>query len=417
MQCDPSHFFYYLLMANQQDKGEEVVPPCHLHLTLTRPFFPLVFPSIFFISRSNNQLTRLPESIGYLQQLESLSLQDNRLTCLPDTLGYLVGLVELDASRNQLTRLPSSLGYLDKLQSLHAGHNGIRDLPVQMVSGLRTLVILDVSHNPISVLPAEITQLHFLRRLILDGCPLEAIIHHSTMHPADASSSLTLPLPPMPLSPLVRANSASSLSQNRFITSRALPLLPPSASDANLGDNGDENDMDSDNMDHQHQHNAHAYSLRHNPPSLREQCARQIVRQNLHVDDALPEHLVRYLQTATPCTLCRSPYFDTYVRRGRWIERGNRWIPLEYRLCKAHFSTQQDRLLYLFSQEQLPTLTSPYMQPYRASLPEITRDPPPRPATPNNNAAPPAKFRSHRMKVMNRNQSGFLSLSKLQVAG
>ncbi|CAO3616012.1 unnamed protein product [Cunninghamella echinulata] len=270
---------------------------------------------------SNNKLMSLPESIGYLQSLESLYLGHNQLNSLPETIGYLTQLVELDISHNHLTSITPCIRYLKKLQYCILSSNQLKTVPVHFFLGLKRLAILDLSHNTISVLPAEITQLQQLKRLILEGCP----ILNDTMPP---------------------------------VTRMKLPC----------------------------------YTLSHSPPSLKELCARQIIRnRDYHSSSSffhvLPSHLINYLQSSTPCSLCQEPYFDTFILRGRLIERNQKWIPIEYRLCKVHFITEEDRLLSMFSTSLLSsnvttssspsssssssaTYFSPFM-PYLPSLPNL----------------------------------------------
>lgn len=88
----------------------------------------------------------------------------------------------------------------------------------------------------------------------------------------------------------------------------------------------------------------------HDPPTLFEQCARTIVHHQLNLPDHLPSHIQKYLATHQECSYCRGPYFESFVTRGRFIERVARQpIALEYRLCCAHWDDDQDRLLNLFS--------------------------------------------------------------------
>jgi hypothetical protein len=87
----------------------------------------------------------------------------------------------------------------------------------------------------------------------------------------------------------------------------------------------------------------------HDPPSLFEQCARTIVRHQLALPDILPDPLRTYLLTHQECSYCDGPYFESYVTRGRFIERAHQPIALEYRLCCAHWTDESDRLLNLFS--------------------------------------------------------------------
>ncbi|KAI8096702.1 uncharacterized protein BX664DRAFT_311622 [Halteromyces radiatus] len=386
------------------DKTMHVISLSQQNLIRLSPSIGL-FTRICKLDLSNNKLSSIPTTIGYLYQLEALYLGNNQLDSLPDTIGYLTKLVELDVSHNQLTTLTPCMAYLKKLQALTVAHNQLQDLPVHLVIGLKGLTILDLSHNPITILPAEITQLHFLRRLLLEGCPL--------MDPDSTN------------------------------------IKPP------------------------------CYPLVHSPPSLLEYCARTIVRdtkRHQYYQQRFPQlsdHLIEYLNSGTPCTLCHAPYFDTYVARGRLVERSNRWIPVEYRLCQAHFTDETNRLLYMFSSSSSSpsldhTLTSSspssisstfsWHRPYRPPLPQlpnkikrksiynhsITTDSistitettttavmmesviqqqqqqqqqllmqdDTRMDPINNNG-----WRAHRMKVMNKNQSGFLSLTKLPSNG
>lgn len=82
-----------------------------------------------------------------------------------------------------------------------------------------------------------------------------------------------------------------------------------------------------------------SYSLAHDPPSLLETCARILVDQPQQhtLLTRLPLKFQRYLMTARTCSFCRGPYFDSYVRRTRCIERNpGQPITIEYRSCRAH---------------------------------------------------------------------------------
>jgi internalin A len=70
-----------------------------------------------------NQLTELPQSIGNLTNLTTLSLSDNQLTKLPESIGNLTNLEILYLDYNQLTELPESIGNLTNLEQLWLGDN------------------------------------------------------------------------------------------------------------------------------------------------------------------------------------------------------------------------------------------------------------------------------------------------------
>jgi Leucine-rich repeat (LRR) protein len=67
---------------------------------------------------SQRGLTKLPESIGKLTQLQDLNLSENRLTGLPEFIGKLTQLETLDLMSNQLTKLPESIGKLTQLNKV-----------------------------------------------------------------------------------------------------------------------------------------------------------------------------------------------------------------------------------------------------------------------------------------------------------
>ncbi|KAL9554735.1 hypothetical protein MBANPS3_002678 [Mucor bainieri] len=289
-------------------------------IDLTRRGFGFISPNIGLLSMmrkldlSHNQLKEIPEAIGHLQQLENLSVAHNQITFIPDTICHLVHLTDFNLSHNRLALVTPYISHLKALQTLQLGHNQLQELTAA-VEHLCNLTLLDLSYNPIHVLPAEITQLPFLRRLRLDGCPF--------------TNSLDQPV-----------------------------------------------------------------ELAHNPPSLLETCARYIVKNEhqilssvmsnkKHISNKamavetlkslLTDPLYQYLSTFSACSHCQGPYFESYVKRSRWIERNDVWVPLEYRLCSAHWSDESDRVYAMFSASQPSTsvssnnkkvaLTTPFIKP------------------------------------------------------
>lgn len=308
--------------------------------------------SFFLIStylhyyRSHNQLTRLPDAIGCLENLEILRITNNDLMEIPETISCLSSLVELDVSHNHLTELGSCFraGANKKFHTLKAAHNRITRLSPRIVN-LSHLTILDLSNNDgLRVLPAEITQLPYLRWLQLEGCQLSTKVD---------------------------------------------------------------------------------YSLQHNPPSLREICARTVVRQRLvNNSSRLPAHLLRYLDSAELCTSCRGPYFESYVVRGQWAERPEMLIPLEHRLCSAHWLDENDRLLYMFASQprerkpltkRCPLPSSPSLDGSMTTIQQEHESETTATATTTTTKFV-SRWRSQRKKVTNNRSTshGFLSLTKLK---
>jgi internalin A len=108
-----------------------------------------------YLDLSTNRLATIPESIGRLSQLQTLSLDNNHLTLLPEFIGQLIKLQSLALSNNQLTSLPESIGQLTQLQRLYLDNNQLTSLP-ESLRHLRSLERLYLHENNALGLPAEV---------------------------------------------------------------------------------------------------------------------------------------------------------------------------------------------------------------------------------------------------------------------
>ncbi|ESN94677.1 hypothetical protein HELRODRAFT_107921 [Helobdella robusta] len=135
---------------------------------------------------SSNELTELSACVDYLTRLLRLNLMKNKIATLPSEIGSLKNLKILDASDNKLERLPEAVGMLNKLEilylqfnqinqfpdlkgctvlkELHLGKNSLQSLPVDRLSSLVSLKILDLKDNQLSSIPDEISSLEHLER-------------------------------------------------------------------------------------------------------------------------------------------------------------------------------------------------------------------------------------------------------------
>ncbi|MHA1395625.1 MAG: leucine-rich repeat domain-containing protein, partial [Promethearchaeota archaeon] len=100
----------------------------------------------------NNKLSSLPESIGDLKNLKYLYLNSNKLSSLPESIGNLINLRKLDISWNKLSSLPEIITKMTWLKVLNIGGNQISSLP-ESIGNLKNLKELDLSGNKLSSLP------------------------------------------------------------------------------------------------------------------------------------------------------------------------------------------------------------------------------------------------------------------------
>ncbi|KAI9487445.1 MAG: hypothetical protein EXX96DRAFT_447259, partial [Benjaminiella poitrasii] len=223
----------------------------------------------------------------------------NQLKDIPEAIGHLYQLEFLSLAHNQIAFIPDTIGYLTQLNELDLSHNQIQQL-TSFVSQLKSLQVMDLSHNQLESLTSRIGDIQTLACLDLSFNP------HLRHLPAEL---IQLPfLRRLELDGCSFASSDSPLNDDHF------SLLSP--------------------------------TLPHDPPSLLETCARLMIKN----ENQMTERLFDYICSYQCCTHCRSPYFESYVSRIRWIERSDLfWVPIEYRLCSAHWTDENDRLYASFS--------------------------------------------------------------------
>ncbi|KAI9013847.1 hypothetical protein CLU79DRAFT_821097 [Phycomyces nitens] len=261
------------------------------------------------VKLSLRSLGSLSQEIGLLRMMRKLDLSSNYLESLPDTIGYLVLLEELSLANNKIVEIPDTISYLSRLLELDLSKNQLSHI-TPSVGYLKKLRILGLSYNQLSRLPEEIGNLRQLTSLDLAHNPLGIL-------PAE-------------------------ISQLSFLRRLVLEDCPLQTS--------------------------LEYELAHDPPSLKEICARQIVNRKL-APKRLADPLAHYISSSKVCTSCHGPYFTSHVLRGRFVERSDIMVPLEYRLCSAHWQNQDDRLLHLFSSPPLTPTSS--ANPTRPRLPVL----------------------------------------------
>ncbi len=115
---------------------------------------------------SGKKLKHIPEVIGELQSLKSLTITFTKSTNLPKSLTMLKNLNHLDIGNNEFKSLPQSIGSLSNLTWLAGEYNKLESLP-QSIGKLENIRVLDLHNNKIRCLPESIGDLKNLSQLEL----------------------------------------------------------------------------------------------------------------------------------------------------------------------------------------------------------------------------------------------------------
>jgi Leucine-rich repeat (LRR) protein len=120
------------------------------------------------LNLNNNQLTELPKAIASLTQLQVLDLSNNKLRKLPNAIASLTQLQKLDLQNNQLSELPKAIASLTQLQELYLNKNQLRELP-ETIASFTQLQVLDLDNNQLRELPEALASLTQLQKLDLQN--------------------------------------------------------------------------------------------------------------------------------------------------------------------------------------------------------------------------------------------------------
>ncbi|KXS20822.1 L domain-like protein [Gonapodya prolifera JEL478] len=262
-------------------------------------------------------LAKLSPNVGLLYNTTTLQLCCNELTHIPPEIGHLQNLQIFSISRNQIRSLPDTIGLLSKLVELRASENELESIP-SSIGRLTKLTTLSLDNNRIACLPFEI---------------------------GDAKALINLDLSQNPITVL-----PAEIGRLKFLRKFRLDDCPLASS--------------------------FQYRLENSVPTLKELAARVIVRRQVPIVSHLQDELQEYLTGAHRCSFCGGPYFESFAKRGKFIEKADYRVPLEYRLCVPHWNTEEERISLLF--RPLPE-TAPQKTPQPGATPAGTPPGSPKP--------------------------------------
>lgn len=147
----------------------------------------LTYNRLSHVKLSHNQLKErapwyVPKFVLQLQNLVALDISHNKITQMPaPSLWASRCLRDLDLSHNRISKLnlDASSAFWSLLLKLNVAHNRIHALPAD-VGRLKSLASLDMTFNPLQEIPNELGKLKNLLELPLDGLTLN--IHPSIIN-------------------------------------------------------------------------------------------------------------------------------------------------------------------------------------------------------------------------------------------
>eukprot|EP01080_Neovahlkampfia_damariscottae_P011631 gene11631-4872_t len=126
------------------------------------------------LTLSSNKIRILPKCIGALSNLEYLILSENFLTEIPPEIGELQNLDLLLLNNNLIESIPPEIGNLTKLGCLFLQGNKLKSIPKE-IANLKELTSLNLKHNQLTEIPIEISKMKKLHELQLTGNPMAEI--------------------------------------------------------------------------------------------------------------------------------------------------------------------------------------------------------------------------------------------------
>ena len=274
-----------------------------------------------------NEIKSFPFSLLQLKQLSFLSIKANEMEVLPD-LCELTKLRDLDVSFNNIRvigRLPKSIKKLD------LSCNNISKLH-QSIGDLLKLQSLNVANNPLINLPSSIHNCRYLAKLITTNC-------------------LFVAKPATDVLPSLKELAARSL-----IESNKVPR-PRSSNEYKSTSPHEENFIKPSPLKRVSIYRkpfrimSNEKIIKTNPPLI-PQVDSVISLTSLNINEntnAMPKHLLEYFKKQAKCASCNAPIWN-YSTRYSTLRRDTE-IPLEHRLCSAHWNTNDDRIISFFESD------------------------------------------------------------------
>lgn len=106
-------------------------------------------PMLYSLWIDHNNLTRLPKTVGFINQITYFYIDNNALTSLPEEIKEMRGLRVLHAGYNKFTTLPEEFIKMPSLIMVHINNNQITSISRKYETEKYAMLALLLDHNPI----------------------------------------------------------------------------------------------------------------------------------------------------------------------------------------------------------------------------------------------------------------------------
>jgi Leucine-rich repeat (LRR) protein len=96
---------------------------------------------------NGNELSAIPEEIGYLSNLEIIDMSTNLISAIPNSLGSLKKIKKLNLKENKIAKVNKSISNLTMLADVDISSNVIESIEKGAFSAMCSLVILNLCQN------------------------------------------------------------------------------------------------------------------------------------------------------------------------------------------------------------------------------------------------------------------------------
>lgn len=168
------------LMVEDDGKVVPVTSVKHLHLFLNENKITRIpdeiaeLDNVEFLYLEHNKLSSLPSALAKMDALEGMYFTDNRFTEIPAFVINMTRLKKLQFSQNEITVLPPEIGNLIELRHFNMANNRITAIP-DTVSKFYKLRVCDLSDNPITSLPESFGKVQIVNQLRVKNCPITTL--------------------------------------------------------------------------------------------------------------------------------------------------------------------------------------------------------------------------------------------------